>query len=190
MPVVGTNAPRKEGPEKVCGLAKYIDDYAPADCLFGVTYRSTVPHGLIKNIHFDPKFPWDEYVLTTAEEIPGKNVVTLIEDDQPLLAHKKVMHVQEPIVLVAHRCRERAFEALQHIKVEYQELPGVFTIEDSLEKKQVLFGKNNVFKKFVISQGSTAKGFQAARNPPSVHTEFSCDGPDALALLSQQTDLA
>ncbi|MEE8425474.1 MAG: xanthine dehydrogenase family protein molybdopterin-binding subunit [Elusimicrobiota bacterium] len=163
MPVVGTSARRKDGRDKLCGAAKYVDDYAPADCLFGVTYRSTVPHALIVNIHFDPKFPWNEYVMTTAEEIPGKNVVTLIEDDQPLLAHKKVMHAQEPIVLLAHRSRERAYEALNHIKVEYRELPAVLTMEDALKKKQVIFGMDNVFKRITITKGSVKKGFRSAR---------------------------
>ena len=59
------------------------------DASTGVTLRSSIPYGQIKNIRFDPKFPWDECVIARAEDIPGRNYVALIEEDQPLLAEKR-----------------------------------------------------------------------------------------------------
>lgn len=151
---VGASALRKEGPEKLCGLAKYIDDYDLPGCLHGVTLRSSIAHGTIKAVHFDPAYPWDEYVIATAKDIPGQNVVALIVDDQPLLVDKKVMHPLEPILLVAHEARHKAYEALKHIKVDYEPLEPVFSIEDSLAGKQKLYGSDNVFKEFLIEKGN------------------------------------
>src|SRR5262245_41909642 len=104
MRAIGQNAARREGPDKLCGLAQYIDDLSLPGLLHGVTLRSTIPYGTITSITFDPAFAWDAYVVVTARDIPaeGRNNVLLIEDDQPLLADTRVMHQMEPIALVAH----------------------------------------------------------------------------------------
>ena len=77
---IGRSVPRKEGRAKVTGEAIYVDDVMPAGVLHGVTVRSTVPRGRLLRIDFDPAFPWDDYVVVTAEDIPGTNVVKLIID--------------------------------------------------------------------------------------------------------------
>ena len=102
MTVVGSSARRREGPEKLCGLAHYVDDTPLPGCLHGATLRTTVPRGRIVRISFDPAFPWKECVIARAEDIAGLNEVALIEHDQPLLVETQVRHVAEPILLVAH----------------------------------------------------------------------------------------
>src|SRR6185312_9974739 len=155
MPAIGKNASRREGPEKLCGLARYVDDVTLPGCLHGVTFRSSIPFGTVKSISFDKQFPWDEFVVATARDIPGRNQVALIEDDQPLLVdvNAKILHAAEPIVLVAHAQRDRAYEALRHIQVEVDPLDPVLTIDDSLARKQVLRGDDNVFKDILIEKG-------------------------------------
>ena len=69
--IVGRSARRSEGPDKLCGLAKYVDDYALAGCLFGATLRSTIACGRIRSVRLDPAFPWSEYVVVTADDIPA-----------------------------------------------------------------------------------------------------------------------
>jgi xanthine dehydrogenase molybdopterin-binding subunit B len=127
MGAIGRNASRREGPEKLCGLARYIDDVTVPGCLHGVTLRSTIPFGTITSLQFDPDFPWDEYVIATARDIPGRNRVALIDDDQPLLADTRIMHAAEPIALIAHARRDRAYEALRHVRVEVEPLVPVLT---------------------------------------------------------------
>src|SRR5437867_1139352 len=129
---VGSSARRREGPEKLCGLAKYIDDYDLPGCLHGVTLRSAIAYGSVKAIVFDPNFPWADYVIARASDIPGHNYVALIENDQPLLSDAKIMHPMEPILLVAHADRFKAYEALEHIRVEYEAKEPVLTITESL----------------------------------------------------------
>src|SRR5918999_3531131 len=130
MRAVGQNASRREGPEKLCGLTRYVDDYALPGCLHGVTLRSSIPHGSIRALTFDPAFDWSSFVIVTARDIPGRNRVALIADDQPLLADGRVLHAMEPIALVAHVSRDRAYQALRHVSVEYDALEPVFAYDD------------------------------------------------------------
>jgi CO/xanthine dehydrogenase Mo-binding subunit len=162
MATVGTSVRRKEGPEKLSGRALYIDDIPLKGCLHGVTLRSTIPRGRIRRIVYEAGFPWEQCVIVTAKDIPGENLVALIETDQPLLAQGDVRHPMEPILLLAHPERERAYEALRHIRVEYEPQTPVLTIADSLAKRQVIYGDNNVFKEFLITKGEIEKGFALA----------------------------
>ncbi|MGQ0714257.1 MAG: xanthine dehydrogenase family protein molybdopterin-binding subunit [Gemmatimonadaceae bacterium] len=100
MPVVGTSVPRKDATEKVTGTAKYIDDLAFPGMLHARTIRSTIARGRIRDIRF--AFDTSGFTVADYRDIPGRNIVALIEDDQPLLADKEIRHVAEPILLLAH----------------------------------------------------------------------------------------
>ncbi len=162
MPTIGRNTARREGPEKLCGLARYVDDYTFPDCLHGVTLRSTIPHGVIRGVTFDPAFNWDDYTIVTARDIPGRNRVALIVDDQPLLAETRVLHQAEPIALIAHANRAQAYAALRHITVDYEPLAPVLTLDDSLARTQTLYGDDNVFKDIRIERGDVEQGLRDA----------------------------
>ncbi len=153
---IGRSTLRKEGPEKLCGTAQYIDDAPLPGALHGVTLRSRVAAGRIKAVRFLPTFPWEECVVVTAKDIPGKNVVALIEDDQPLLADGVVNHPMEPIALIAHADRAKAYEALKHVQVDYEPLPVVLTLDEAIAKG------TKVFKSFLISKGDVDAGFAKA----------------------------
>jgi CO/xanthine dehydrogenase Mo-binding subunit len=147
--MIGTNVLRKEGIAKVTGRAIYADDMHFENCLYGRTVRSTVSHGIIKQIRFDPAFAWHEFTIVLPKDIPGKNAVTLIDTEQPYLAEKQIHHIAEPIALIAHPEKRRAEEALHRIEVEVDELPAVFTMEEALEHK-------DIFKSYVIQNGDPA----------------------------------
>ncbi|MDQ3805408.1 MAG: xanthine dehydrogenase family protein molybdopterin-binding subunit [Acidobacteriota bacterium] len=151
--LVGRPVPRKEGRAKVTGAALYVDDLAPAGMLHGVTVRSRVPRGRVKEIHFDPSLPWDEFTVVTARDIPGTNAVALILLDQPYLADGVVNHPEEPILLLAHEDKHLLEEARRAVRVEVEPLPAVFTIEESLAKKEIIWGEDNVFKSFLVEKG-------------------------------------
>src|SRR5436305_14103938 len=100
--IVGAPVLRKEVRSKVTGSATYVDDLCFPGMLHGATIRSTVPRGRIREIRFEPGVPWDEFTIVTANDIPGKNLVALIYEDQPYLASEYVNHLYEPILLIAH----------------------------------------------------------------------------------------
>ena len=159
---VGRSVRRKEGRAKVTGQALYVDDVSPAGVLYGVTVRSPIARGRIKSITFDPSIPWKDYVVVTAADIPGKNRVKLIVDDQPYLAAEVVNHPEEPILLIAHADPARADEARRRVKIKFEPLPPVLSIADSLARRHVIWGTDNIFKSYSVAKGDVDAAFTDA----------------------------
>jgi CO/xanthine dehydrogenase Mo-binding subunit len=151
--IVGVSVPRKEGREKVTGQAQYIDDMTLPNMVYGATVRSRVPRGKIKKITFGPGIAWNEFVIVSAKDIPGRNYIALIVDDQPCLADEIVNHPEEPILLLAHPNRHMLPKAVDAISIEYDPLPAVFTIEESEGHREIIWGKNNTFKTYLVDKG-------------------------------------
>lgn len=163
MTLVGKSIPRKEGRKKVTGQALYVDDLRFEGMLHGVTVRSSVPRGRIKSISFEGQrpattgrsdIPWEEFTIVTAKDIPGENYVALILNDQPYLADEVVNHPEEPIVLLAHHDKYLLEEARRHVRIEYEELPAIFSLHESLAQKEIIWGEDNIFKKFLVDKGN------------------------------------
>jgi CO/xanthine dehydrogenase Mo-binding subunit len=159
---VGRSVPRVEGHAKLTGTALYVDDLVVPGVLHGRTVRSTIARGRIEKITLDPAFDWRDVVVVDHRDIPGENLVALIEDDQPLLAAHEVRHAEEPIVLLAHADREKVEAATRAVKIDYAPLDPVLTIEESLARKALIHGDDNVFKKIVIARGDLARGMKSA----------------------------
>ncbi|MGA6984533.1 MAG: xanthine dehydrogenase family protein molybdopterin-binding subunit [Terriglobales bacterium] len=151
--IIGKSVPRKEGRDKVTGAARYIDDMTMPGMLYGATVRSQIPRGIIKKISFAPQFDWSEFVTVTARDIPGKNCIALIGDDQPCLADEMVNHPEEPILVLAHPDRHLLRKAVDAVSIEYEPLPAIFTIEESERPAQIIWGTDNILKTFLISEG-------------------------------------
>src|SRR5882724_4328747 len=171
MTFVGKSIPRKEGRKKVIGQALYVDDLKFDKMLHGVTVRSSIARGRIKSVSFEQPpataggsdfIPWDEFTIVTAKDIPGENYVALILNDQPYLADNFVNHPEEPIVLLAHRDKYLLEEARRHVRIEYEEMPAVFSLQDSLAQKEIIWGEDNVFKKFLVDKGNVDDGWSKA----------------------------
>jgi len=151
---VGTSPPKLEAPDKVTGRALYIEDLRVPGMLHGRTVRSAIPRGRIVKVELDPAFDWKGVTVADHKDIPGENVVALIEDDQPLLVANEIRHAEEPILLLAHEDAERVEQAVKAVHIEYEPLDAVLTVEDSLAKKALLYGDDNVFKEIHIRRGN------------------------------------
>ena len=161
-PIVGSPVPRKEGRDKVTGQARYVDDVRMPGMLYGATVRSQAPRGRIKKIGFGSGVPWEEFVLVSARDIPGKNCISLITDDQPCLADGVVNHPEEAILLVAHEDRHLLPKAVELVSVEYELLPALFRIEESERSKEVIWGLDNTFKTYRIEKGDVDQVWEKA----------------------------
>ena len=162
MHIIGQSVPRKEGREKVTGRARYVDDIALPGMLHGVTVRSPVARGRIRGIHFEGDIPWNEFTIVTAKDIPGKNCIALLMEDQPCLAAEVVNHPEEPVVLLAHRDKYLLEEARRAVRIEIEPLPAIFTMEDSLARTQVIWGTDNIFKSFRVEKGNVDSAWAGA----------------------------
>ena len=133
MVAVGRSVPRREGGDKVTGRARYTDDLEVAGAWYGKTVRSNVACGTIRGIDLDPAFDWSQVVVVTAADIPGDNVVQLLRDDQPALAHREIRHREEPILLLAAPDRETLEAASRHVHIRCDPAPAVLQLEDATE---------------------------------------------------------
>jgi CO/xanthine dehydrogenase Mo-binding subunit len=153
--IVGSSPIRKEGVAKVLGRAQYIDDITIPGMWFGATVRSSIPRGRITSISFDPGIPWDEFTIVSAADIPGENCIVHLTKDHPCLAVTHVNHAEEPILLLAHPNRAVLPAAVAAVRITYEELPAIYTIEDSEKKEQVIWGEGeqaNTFKTYLMQK--------------------------------------
>src|SRR5438552_2076193 len=145
---VGRNVLRKEGAAKVSGAARYLDDLAFPGLLHGRTIRSTIPCGEIVDIQF--AFDTSSFTIVDHRDIHGRNIVALIDDDQPCLAERRIEHAAEPVLLLAHQDRERLFDA--EVRIGYRQAAPRFDPVASTHS----------FKTIAIDKGDIAAGFAAA----------------------------
>jgi CO/xanthine dehydrogenase Mo-binding subunit len=151
--VVGQPVQRKEVLGKLTGTARYIDDLYVPGMLHGATIRSTIPRGHVRSIVFEPGVPWEEFVIVTADDIPGANIVSLINDDQPFLATKIVNHPHEPILLIAHKNKDLLRKARPLVRITYDPLPALFDLDEALQAGVLIWGEDNVFKRYSVRKG-------------------------------------
>src|SRR5215475_10625853 len=161
-PQIGKPVLRKEGREKVTGSARYVDDLAFPGMIHGVTVRSSIARGKILDIRFGEGIPWNEFTIVTAKDIPGMNCVALLIEDQPCLADQFINHPEEPVVLLAHPDKYLLEEARRAVWIEAEPLPAVFSIEDSLARKQTIWGESNIFKAYQVEKGNVDAAWDAA----------------------------
>jgi CO/xanthine dehydrogenase Mo-binding subunit len=132
VPTAGRARPaaplRREGPDKLTGKAKYADDLVFPGAWYGATIRSTEPHARLLGFDLDEQFDWKRVVVVTADDIPGENVVSLIDDDQPALVPigGEIRHQAEPLLLLAAADRSTLREAKRHVRPRTEPLPAVF----------------------------------------------------------------
>jgi CO/xanthine dehydrogenase Mo-binding subunit len=160
--LVGQPVVRKEARHKVTGGARYVDDLTFPGMLHGATVRSPCPRGRIAGIHFEDSLPWDEFTVVTAKDIPGKNCITLILDDQPALAAAVVNHPEEAVVLLAHSDKYLLEEARRSVRLEIEPLPAVLTLEESLAQKETIWGRDNVLKSISVEKGNVDEAWMEA----------------------------
>jgi CO/xanthine dehydrogenase Mo-binding subunit len=145
---VGTNVLRKDGADKVSGRARYLDDLTFPNLLYGRTIRSTIPSGEIATVNY----PFDRRGFTVVDyrDIPGRNFVALIEEDQPCLAERVVRHVAEPVILLAHA--DRDVLATATVDISYRPSTANYDPEQSTIS----------FKHVAIDKGDIGRGLDEA----------------------------
>ena len=152
---IGQVTPRVDGMSKVCGAAKYVDDYQVEGMLYGRTVRSQIPHGIFESLKLDDSFDWSDIWIATAEDLAGPNHVALISNDQPVLVPVGgiIKHFAEPLAIVAAPTKEKVNAALEHLFVYASELPPVLTPKDALAKKSLLHGEDNIIRELHLVRG-------------------------------------
>ena len=93
-------------------------------------------------------------MVVTADDIPGENVVSLIDDDQPVLVPigGEIRHQAEPVALIAAADRSTVREARRHVTLRTERLAPVF---DPLESA-------HEFAHYTVERGDAAAAMAEA----------------------------
>lgn len=174
---LGSRVSRVDVAEKVLGYGKYPDDYYPEGMLYGAALRSRYPRARVLSIDTSKAkaLPGVEAVLT-AEDIPGENKIGHLKHDQyTLIPVGGLTHyLGDAIAVVAAVDRDTAEKAKKLIKVEYDPLPFVHTIEEAARPDAPrVFDeeKDNVCAHKHISRGNAEEAIRSAKYVISHHFE-------------------
>ncbi len=183
---VGRSIPKIGVKERLRGEPIFSGDLDFDDALVLKVLRSTKAHARIVEINYERAHKIKGVVrVFTEKDIPGKNLIGIINKDQPLLATGKVRSVGEPIALVAAESEISAQRALDFIEVTYEDLPAVFTPEDALKPDAPkIHDKGNLLFMRQVKKGDVEEAFKrcAVSVEKTYHTariEHSYLEPDA-----------
>ncbi|XP_061287995.1 xanthine dehydrogenase/oxidase isoform X2 [Bos javanicus] len=156
---VGRPLPHLAAAMQASGEAVYCDDIPRYENeLFLRLVTSTRAHAKIKSIDVSEAQKVPGFVcFLSADDIPGSNETGLF-NDETVFAKDTVTCVGHIIGAVVADTPEHAERAAHAVKVTYEDLPAIITIEDAI--------KNNSFygSELKIEKGDLKKGFSEADN--------------------------
>ncbi len=164
LTVVGQSLPMLGAHDKVSGRALYVSDLKLPHMLHAKILRSPYPHARI--VHIDAerarRLRGVKVVLTGADT-PRPIGAIGAHKDEHILAVDKVRHVGEEVVAVAAVDENTALDALELIRVDYEELPAVFDPEEALGPgAPAVHASGNLVREIRIDRGDVDAGFASA----------------------------
>ena len=162
---VGKPEQRIDVVEKSTGQVRYVGDYSVPGLMHAKLVKSTQAHALIKSI--DTTEAWKMpgvRAIVTGEMFPYH--IGPILADRPPLAFKKVRYYGEPVAIVVADHEHQAKLATEKVKVEYQPLAVVNSVQQAFQDNATLVHENaeqytkiisNVFPKAGTNIGSHIK---------------------------------
>ncbi len=149
--VVGTRVRRLDGPDKVTGRAKYTFDITRPGMLYGRTVRSPYPHAKVVSID-----------LSGAQRVPGFKTSLIVRDPKDDKTNV-VMYQGDEVAAVVADTEEHAIDAARAVKVEYEPLPAVISVDSALAgRAPEVFTPSNVRQQNTAESGDLAAGLKAA----------------------------
>ena len=160
---IGQSIPPINAREKVSGTAVYAADIKLPRMLHATVLRSTYAHARIRHIDVEAarRSPGVKAVLTGADTPKAWGI---IRKDEHVLAVDKVRFIGEEVAAVAAVDEYGALEALEKIRVDYEELPAVFDTRAALapDAPEIHDGTRNIARDIAFDRGDVEAGFAEA----------------------------
>lgn len=175
--LLGSRVHRLDVEEKVLGYGKYPDDYYLDGMCYGTALRSKYPRARVLSIDTTAAKALPGVIdVFTAADIPGENKIGHLKHDQyTLIPVGGLTHyLGDAIALVAAKDRETAEKAKKLIKVEYEVLPHIHTIEEAAapDAPRVFDEEeNNICAYKHISRGNATEAIEGSKYVISQHFE-------------------
>jgi 4-hydroxybenzoyl-CoA reductase alpha subunit len=186
--VIGKSAPRIDSQIQVTGEAKFSADIILPGMLQGKILHSPYPHAKILNIDTSKA----ERLIGVYAVATGKDISNIpygilrVEPAPPFtrdrfaLCKDKVRFVGDCVAAVAAIDEDTAEEALELIRVEYEELPAVFDPFEALKPDAPkIHDHGNISAEFFFHDGDVEKGFKESDLIMEEHfeTQYVCHCP-------------
>lgn len=158
--IIGSSHSNMHLPSHVTGMTKYTTDIPlPHNGVHASFILSTIAHGKILSIDGSEALAVPGVVdVVTAKDIPGVNKHTGIFMDTKIFADEMVDCMHQPLGVVVATTPEIAeYAAKNKVKVKYEELPPILTMEEGYEKKSFLDQYENRFVELGDIDGTIAK---------------------------------
>jgi CO/xanthine dehydrogenase Mo-binding subunit len=126
---ISQSVKKRDHAGKMDGSALYVGDYPASETLHGVIVRSKLAHAKIVAIHY-PKLP-EGYFTVDSSDIAGDNRVHNVPDNLSVFAAGEVRYIGDHIAMIVGSDARLARDLAAAVVVDYQELPAVFSIEES-----------------------------------------------------------
>lgn len=167
LSISGKTSRRVDTTAKATGEALFSADLSLPRMLVGKVLRSPHPHALIRSIDTSraERLSGVRAVVTAKDTCGDRWGVFRYTQDQQFLPGDKVRYVGEEVAAVAAVDEQTALEALDLIVVEYEELPALFTAEESMRPGAPLIHEvypHNINIHVKIDVGSVEQGFAAS----------------------------
>ena len=133
--VVGKRLPKLDALPKATGEIEYLADLKFPGMLQGAILRSPYPHARIVSIdtHAAERLPGVRSVITSKDTPEKKFSFVEYLADKLIMAKDKVRYIGDEVAGVAAVDEETAQEAARLIRVEYEELPAVYEVDDAMK---------------------------------------------------------
>jgi 4-hydroxybenzoyl-CoA reductase subunit alpha len=137
--VIGRPLPKVDAWAKVTGDTKYADDLILPRMAYAKLLRSPHSHARIRRIDTTrARALPGVYAVITGEDLPPvKFGILPVSQDEEALCRDKVRMVGDAVAAVAAVDEETAERATELIEVDYEPLPALMSIEDSLAHPEV-----------------------------------------------------
>jgi 4-hydroxybenzoyl-CoA reductase alpha subunit len=137
--VIGRPLPKVDAWAKVVGETKYADDLFLPRMAYAKLLRSSHAHARIRSIDTSRAraLPGVFSVITAVDLPRVKFGILPVSQDEEALCAEKVRMVGDPVAAVAAVDEETAEQACRLIEVDYEPLPALMSIFDSLAHPEV-----------------------------------------------------
>jgi selenium-dependent xanthine dehydrogenase len=170
---VGMRTVRVDSREKLLGTGEFVDDMQVAGMLHGAVLRARVPRALIKKIDISAaKEHPGVVVVLTAKDVPGKRLLGHVVHDWPVMIaeSEETRYVGDALVVLAAESKEAARQALDLIRVDYEELPPLLSSAAAMaEGAPRLHPKGNLLAETIMKRGNVDRAIAGAKNVVTQH---------------------
>ena len=138
---VGKRIKRKEDLKLITGTGRYVDDIELPGMLYVAILRSTVPHARLKKVNVEDVLKVNGVVkVITGLNLKGEN-----RPKNFPMASDEILYVGQPIAAVIANDRYTAYDALEYISYDYEDLPAVVDPEEALKDEiKAVEGRSNI----------------------------------------------